>query len=162
MDIFYSVYCNIQNRSSKKSLSLKFSLINNDPHSAARNGEIMTDDITILSTKSIAEEVKVLVNEKPYNDPELNLPSLAKALDLSVHHLSQVINHDQNSNFYDFINRYRIDEVKQQLTDRYRAEQSILTLAFAAGFNSKATFNRIFKEQTKQTPSQYRKSSKPI
>ena len=103
-----------------------------------------------------------MLNEKPYIDPELNLPSLAKALDLSVHHLSQVINHDQNSNFYDFINRYRIDEVKQQLTDRYRAEQSILTLAFAAGFNSKATFNRIFKEQTKQTPSQYRKSSKPI
>jgi len=103
-----------------------------------------------------------MLKEKPYIDPELNLVSLAKMLDLSSHHLSQVINHEKSSNFYDFINGYRVDEVKQQLLDQKDKGQSLLAIAFSAGFNSKATFNRIFKEQVKQTPSQFRKNNKAI
>ncbi|MEW6981254.1 helix-turn-helix domain-containing protein [Colwelliaceae bacterium 6471] len=97
--------------------------------------------------------------EKPFIDPELNLQSLAKQLQLSAHHLSQVINHDQSSSFYDLINSYRIIEVKKQLIDPRNSERSILAIAFDAGFNSKATFNRIFKNTVQQTPSQYRKSN---
>lgn len=100
---------------------------------------------------------KHMVKEKPFIDPELNLQSLAKQLDLSPHHLSQVINHGKSANFYDFINAYRIDEVKKQFSDPANKSRSIITIAYDAGFNSKATFNRIFKNVAHKTPSQYRK-----
>jgi len=102
---------------------------------------------------------KYMDKEKPYIDPELNLQSLAEQLQISSHHLSQVINHEQSNNFYDLINSYRINEVKKQLTDPNNNDNSILSIAFSAGFNSKATFNRIFKNNAGQTPSEYRKSS---
>jgi len=100
-----------------------------------------------------------IIKNKSFIDPELNLPMLAEQLNLSAHQLSQVINHGKDSNFYDFVNAYRIDEVKKQLCAPNSKNRSIITIAFDAGFNSKATFNRIFKSVTKQTPSAYRKSN---
>lgn len=99
-----------------------------------------------------------MLTSKAYKEPELNLNNLAEQLNISPHHLSQVINHQQGNNFYDFINNYRINEVKLKLLNEENADKSILTLAFSAGFNSKATFNRIFKEKLNITPSQYRKN----
>lgn len=96
-------------------------------------------------------------NQKPFFEPELSLDSLADQLSLSSHHLSQVINHGESGNFYDFINAYRVEEVKAQLSDPSTRSRSIISVAFDAGFNSKATFNRIFKTSTGLTPSQYRK-----
>ncbi|MBV1908400.1 MAG: helix-turn-helix domain-containing protein [Kangiellaceae bacterium] len=101
-----------------------------------------------------------MVKHKPFIEPELSLGSLARRLQLSNHHLSQVINHKQEVNFYDFINSYRIDEVKQQLIAQQNIGRPILTIALEAGFNSKATFNRIFKERVQTTPSQYRKENR--
>lgn len=97
-------------------------------------------------------------DKKAFLDAELSIQVLAEQLNLSSHHLSQVINHQQNGNFYDFINDLRIEEVKIQLRHDANIGRSILAIALDAGFNSKATFNRIFKEKLQQTPSQYRKS----
>lgn len=98
-----------------------------------------------------------MLSKKPFFEPELSLDSLAEQLSLSSHHLSQVINHGDSANFYDFINAYRIEEVKAQLSDPSTRSRSIISVAYDAGFNSKATFNRIFKSSTGLTPSQYRK-----
>jgi AraC-like DNA-binding protein len=111
-----------------------------------------------------ANEIYIRIQEymmqhKPFIEAELNLSSLAAKLELTNHHLSQVINQDQSANFYDFINSYRVDEVKRQLVNPENAKQSILSIAYEAGFNSKATFNRIFKERVQKTPSQYRKEN---
>jgi AraC-like DNA-binding protein len=103
-----------------------------------------------------------MIKNKVFTDPELNLQMLAEQLSLSAHQLSQVINHGKESNFYDFINSYRIDEVKKQLCVLESKNRSIITIAFDAGFNSKATFNRIFKSATNQTPSSFRKSNSAI
>src|SRR5690606_41905073 len=72
------------------------------------------------------------------------------------HHLSQVINVSQERSFFDFINRYRIDHAKGLLSDPARAG-NILEIALASGFNSKASFNRVFKKETGMTPSAFKK-----
>jgi len=111
------------------------------------------------ATETYAQIQAYMIHHKPFIEPELSLQSLATKIGLSSHHLSQVINHNENANFYDFINSYRVDEVKLELVKAENAKRSVLAIAFDAGFNSKATFNRIFKERTQQTPSQYRKNN---
>jgi AraC-like DNA-binding protein len=58
-------------------------------------------------------------------------------------------------NFYNLVNEYRIKEVKDRLkSDKYK-RLTILAIAYDSGFNSKSSFNTIFKEKTGQTPSEY-------
>ena len=63
-------------------------------------------------------------------------------------------------NFNELINTYRIQAVKERLIDPGYSHLSILGIAFESGFNSKATFNRAFKQFTQQTPSEFLKSKK--
>lgn len=91
--------------------------------------------------------------EKPYLDSKLTLGKLASMLDISSNHLSQVINQYEEVNFRDFVNKYRIEEFKTQAAKK--PHFNILALALEAGFNSKSSFNHIFKKQTGKTPSHY-------
>jgi AraC-like DNA-binding protein len=100
---------------------------------------------------------KVMVQQKPYLDDDLNLPKLAEILKISPHHLSQVINERLEVNFFDFVNRYRVEEAKRQLAKVQRRRPNILTIALDAGFNSKSAFYTAFKRHTEMTPSQFRK-----
>jgi AraC-like DNA-binding protein len=95
--------------------------------------------------------------EKPYLGNDLTLAQLAAKLQMPKHHLTEVINRRLEKNFFNYVNEYRIAEVKQLLQDPDNAEKTILTLAFDVGFNSKTTFNTFFKKTTQMTPSQYRK-----
>ncbi len=107
-----------------------------------------------------SEKLNTYMNEnKPYRNPELNLTNLAKAISIPEHHLSQTINIRFNKNFYNYLNSYRRDDVmKRILSDRNNS--NLLELAFDSGFNSKATFNRVFKQYTGMTPSDYKNSIK--
>ena len=98
----------------------------------------------------------LMKQEQLYLDPELDLKGLAGRLDVSPHHLSQIINKGSQRNFYDFVNHYRLEAVKALLRSPDHDHRTVLTLAFETGFNSKATFNRFFKKATQQTPSQFR------
>jgi AraC-like DNA-binding protein len=95
--------------------------------------------------------------KKPYLDPELSIYQLAEMVQLSKHHLSQIINEKTGKNFFDFINEYRVQEVKLKLADAAQNNLTVLALAYEAGFNSKATFNSVFKKMTGLTPSEYKK-----
>ena len=94
--------------------------------------------------------------EKPYRNSNIRLDDIAQALDIPSHHLSQVINQLLDVNFNEFINAYRVEEVKQKLLNPSHAHLNILALAFDAGFNSKTSFNRIFKQFTGKSPSLYK------
>ena len=91
-----------------------------------------------------------------YLDPNLNLGQLAEKLDISANHLSMLLNDYVEKNFYDFINYYRVEEVKRRLGDSSYDNQTILSIGVDCGFNSKSAFNRIFKNITGKTPSQYK------
>lgn len=95
--------------------------------------------------------------DRPYLNSDLTLRELAGKLSMSPHNLSEILNTRLNQSFYDFINRYRVEEVKRRLADRESDKYSLIGIAFDSGFNSKSAFNTIFKKQTGTTPSQYRK-----
>lgn len=97
--------------------------------------------------------------EKPYTDGDLTLAKLAAKLSVSPHHLSQVINERLGQNFFDFVNKYRVEEAKRKLFDPARKHYSLLAIAEEVGFNSKSAFNTAFKKQTSMTPSEFRKTS---
>ncbi|MDH5382176.1 MAG: helix-turn-helix domain-containing protein [Cyclobacteriaceae bacterium] len=97
--------------------------------------------------------LQLMNEEKPYLDPKLTLYSLADLLEISPNHLSQIINQYEQQNFNDFINKYRIEEfLKNALENK---NYSFLALALDSGFNSKSTFNTVFKKQKGVTPSHF-------
>ncbi|HXB28951.1 MAG TPA: helix-turn-helix domain-containing protein [Puia sp.] len=90
-----------------------------------------------------------------YQDAELSLSSLAKSLGIHPHELSRIINVALNKNFHEFINEYRIREVTRKMKNPANARLTLLGIAFDAGFNSKATFNRSFKQIIGKNPAEY-------
>lgn len=115
----------------------------------SRLPEIKEEEIVKQLTQYMSEK-------KPYIDENLTLQSLANQLTLSTHHLSMILNIHFSQNFYNFINSYRIDEVKQKLVNPNYNDYNILTVAFNSGFNSKSTFNSMFKKFTGMSPKEYR------
>jgi AraC-like DNA-binding protein/NADH:ubiquinone oxidoreductase subunit 6 (subunit J) len=97
-------------------------------------------------------------DKKPFLDPELTLTSLALQLSLNRSQLSQLINEGMGDNFYNFVNKFRVEEVKRLMVNPKYKNLNMLGLAFEAGFKSKSTFNLIFKRFTGLTPSEYRRN----
>jgi AraC-like DNA-binding protein len=101
--------------------------------------------------------LSLMDREHPYRDPDLTLPQLAEQLDTTPHKLSEVLNSELGKTFYDFINGYRVDDVRRRLAESASHNINVLALAMDAGFASKSTFNQVFKKLTGKTPSTYRK-----
>lgn len=111
--------------------------------------------------KQIDEHLKTklldfMESEKPYLDSELTLSSLAQKLNISRGKLSELINEGTGNNFYDFVNYYRVEEVKRLMADPSKKNYNLLGIAMDAGFKSKSTFNLIFKRVTGLTPTEYK------
>ena len=114
--------------------------------------------LTTQASRSIAKKIREYVEEeKPYLNADLRLPQLAEQLDLSTHHLSQVINKELDKNFTEFVNHYRVEEVKLMMTDPKKEHLTVMDIAYSAGFNNKTSFYKSFKEVTGYSPSAYRK-----
>lgn len=110
-------------------------------------------------SKEFAEKLSLYMNSaKPYLNPDLSLHQLATDMNISGHFLSRVINEQFNHNFFDFVNGYRVEEFKGKIKDSAYHNYSLLGIAFECGFNSKSAFNRIFKQVTGLTPSEYKKA----
>jgi AraC-like DNA-binding protein len=92
-----------------------------------------------------------------YCESKLQLSDVASRLSVSTHTLSQTLNSLADKPFYDFVNSYRVRHLQKLLKDPTQKQFTILSLGFESGFNSKASLNRVFKEQTGQSPSEYQK-----
>ena len=99
---------------------------------------------------------KLMEEDEIYTNPDITLKDLSEHLDTSTHNISEVINTRLNQNFFDFINRYRIEKVKKDLLDKSKEHYTLFAIAVDAGFNSKSGFNAIFKRYTGKTPSEFR------
>jgi AraC-like DNA-binding protein len=104
--------------------------------------------------------VRQTEKEQYYLNPELTLPELAKIMEVSPEYMSKVLNRILNKHFYDFVNYYRVEAFKEKCQNPENKNLTLISLAYDSGFNSKATFNRVFKQMTNMTPGQhYRKVS---
>lgn len=107
-------------------------------------------------SEQIHASLQILMEEKKlYINPDLSLTMLANELDTTPNNLSQVINSIEKCNFYDYINRMRIDEFTKNVLLIRQNQHTILTLAYACGYNSKTSFNRNFKNIMQMSPTEY-------
>lgn len=99
----------------------------------------------------------VMISEKYFASNLASLAELSSKINETSHNVSQVINEKTGRNFFNWIASYRIDEAKNMLTGKDATRFKIEEIAEMVGYNSKASFNKSFKEITGQTPSQFRK-----
>lgn len=106
----------------------------------------------------IIQRIEQAINAKIYLESDLNLERFAKVIESNPKHVSHVINHHYHSNFFEFVNKYRVEEAKRLLASVDHQHQTILDIVYLSGFNSQSAFHRFFKRLVNQTPSDYRQS----
>lgn len=110
------------------------------------------------------EEADVLLNtlqqvmeyEKPYLKQEITLNSLAELVGTTDKKLSALLNHILDISFYDFVNKYRVEALKEKLQCKEYEKYTLLGIAYSCGFNSKSSFYRVFKKETGISPATYK------
>lgn len=116
------------------------------------------DEEKSISEEDIATVRDLMETNKAYLNPELNLSDLAKMANMSRGQLSEIVNTAFDKNFNDFVNGYRVEAFKDMLKENKHQQLSLLGIAQECGFNSKATFNRVFKKLTDLSPTEYLKT----
>lgn len=104
-------------------------------------------------------KVRLMEQERIFLDPELTLERMASMTQFSAKRLSQLINDTFGQTFFDFINSHRIAEAEKILKDSARSRLTVLEVMYACGFNSKSSFNTIFRQKTGMTPTDYRRAA---
>ncbi|MBK8150226.1 MAG: helix-turn-helix domain-containing protein [Acidobacteria bacterium] len=150
---FVTYYLAIAGYLRSKTIDVEFHSAPSVPESDERRLLLNEDGLEKLKERLL----NVIHKEKPHLDPQLTLTELSKNLGVNSSVLSFVINNGFGKNFNDFINGFRIEEVKSRLSDAEGA--TLLGIAFECGFNSKATFNRAFKKFTGTTPRVFQDSA---
>lgn len=112
----------------------------------------LTDDDRNRYMNTILE---FMDKESPYLDTDITQAGLAKKLSLSTHHLSEVLTFCFEKNFYNFINIYRVNKAQELLKNRDYKNYKMESIGYESGFKSKTSFNRVFKNITGITPSDY-------
>ncbi|WP_055395456.1 helix-turn-helix domain-containing protein [Flagellimonas eckloniae] len=112
--------------------------------------------------KSASEELlhsikNLFEQEQVFLDNTISLETVAEKLHASPRKLSQAINENENKNFSEFVNGYRIEKAKKLLADSDYNKEKIVAIAYDCGFSNATSFNLAFKARTQLTPSQYRK-----
>jgi AraC-like DNA-binding protein len=115
--------------------------------SSALQDEQRQQIVETLTTAMAADQL--------FLDSDLSLESLATQLDVPKHHITEVLNEHLHTNFYQFLNRYRVDEA-QRLIKTAGYDANLTAIGFESGFKSKSTFNKYFKDATGLSPSEYR------
>ncbi|CAN0600528.1 unnamed protein product, partial [Ectocarpus sp. 12 AP-2014] len=109
--------------------------------------------------KQLQDKLNVLMREqKPFLDEDLTLSTLSGMLQVPDKKLSTLLNQNMATSFYDHINGSRVDEFKKRLAMPASHTFTLLAIAYDCGFKSKSSFNRIFKNTTGLSPSEYQKS----
>lgn len=115
------------------------------------NSTLTADDFNALEKK-----LNSLMNdEKPFLNKHLKLSDLAAMLTVPQHQLSQLLNQQLQTNFYDYINKFRVEEAERKLSAPENKHFKIMSLAHDAGFQSKASFYRSFKKHYDMTPLEF-------
>jgi len=133
---------------------LIFSGVEEQPENVT-NVPLFTDSERAEYHRKVQEVIK---SEAAFLNSDLTLDELAERTAISSKKLSQFINEHYRQNFFDFVNSYRIEEAKRILTSSIDPKLTVLEVMYQSGFNSKSSFNNLFKKKTGLTPSEFRKN----
>jgi AraC-like DNA-binding protein len=116
-----------------------------------------TSSLTKTEMREHAKKLEGLMeHDKLYLKNDLKIGLVAEKLDLPMHHVSQILNEHLGKNFFDFVNEYRVNEVKRRMADSQYDYLTILAIGYDSGFNSKTAFYSAFKRNTGLIPSEYK------
>lgn len=114
---------------------------------------------TSLGTLKVDEVLgrleSVMENDRPFYDEDLSLEALARLVRVRPQQLSEILNVRIGEGFYEYVNRHRVQAAQAMLTEE--PERSVLSVAYAVGFNSRSSFYTCFAKETGMTPSQFRR-----
>jgi putative ABC transport system permease protein len=128
---------------------------------ADRDPELSTQTTDRSDAREKGRRLKeAVMANRLFEDAELTLATLSVKLNIHPHDLSRIINIGLEKNFSDFINEFRVREVARKMQDPVYDRLTLLGIAYESGFNSKRTFNRVFKEITGKTPVEYKNTLK--
>lgn len=136
--------------------------IGNDPSGATRacGPAYARSGLSSEDCDRILERLNDLMRaEQLWQNPFLTLKDLADRAGVKPYYVSQAINTRSDCNFYDYVNRWRVAAACRALRE---SDATVLAIAEQSGFNSKSTFNAVFRKETGQTPSQFRKANETI
>jgi AraC-like DNA-binding protein len=114
-----------------------------------------------VTDSAIAKVHYGMENEKLFLKQNLNIEEFSKRIDLPVKEVSAVINKHYGTNFFEFMNSYRVEEAKRLLSDPQHAEMTVLDVLLQSGFNSKSAFHRFFNRLVGVSPTEFRKHGLP-
>ncbi|MEO9968038.1 MAG: helix-turn-helix domain-containing protein [Reichenbachiella sp.] len=124
------------------------------------NEKYTTSSLSDQAADELFDRIQQLFkNENIFHNPELKVQDIAEKLAVTNHNISQVLNQKAEKTFYEFVNSYRLDYFKELLADPEKRRFTILALGMESGFNSKASLNRVFKQQLGLTPREYQQST---
>jgi YesN/AraC family two-component response regulator len=117
--------------------------------------------LEVREHEEIYNSIEALIKEKKlYQEKDFSLDKLAMLTGYNRHYISEALNVFAKKSFYQYINEYRVDEVTRLLECKTNTGSNILSIAYAAGFKNKASFNQYFKKITGSTPFDYQKKIK--
>jgi AraC-like DNA-binding protein len=102
---------------------------------------------------------QAMMQDQLFLDAALSLPKLAKHIATSPSYISQTLNETLGVNFFDYVNRFRVEAAKIQLLS---SDDTVLDIAMNVGFNAKSSFYTAFKKETQLTPNQFRKTRSSV
>ncbi|MCP2028797.1 AraC-like DNA-binding protein [Flavobacterium sp. HSC-32F16] len=165
--IHWTTYVGIFKYKLAKDKAAVYNFLNNDLAISNTNLHIVENNIQEEYKESITadnlyfQKLELLCKEQHiYTDSTLSREKIAEELGISSGYVSQIVNTITGDNFANYINQYRVEAVKEMISNSDYENYNLLTIGLESGFTSKTTFYKAFKKVTGQTPNEYRNSNK--
>lgn len=163
----WTAYIGIYKYKLAKNRNAVYNFLNQDSNISYTNPQIPQNNIPQQYKESITadnlyfQKLELLCKDQHiYTDSTLNREKVAEKLGISAGYLSQIINTITEDNFAHYINQYRVEAVKEMISDPEYENYTLLTIGLESGFTSKTTFYNAFKKVTGQTPNEYKNTIK--
>lgn len=163
----WTAYIGIYKYKLAKNRNAVYNFLNQDSNISYTNPQIAQNNIPQQYKESITadnlyfQKLELLCKDQHiYTDSTLNREKVAEKLGISAGYLSQIINTITEDNFAHYINQYRVEAVKEMISDPEYENYTLLTIGLESGFTSKTTFYNAFKKVTGQTPNEYKNTIK--
>ena len=165
--IHWTAYIGVYKYKLAKNKDAVYNFLNTDLAISYNNVQIIENNRPEEYKESITadnlyfQKLELLCKEQHiYTDSTLNREKVAEKLGISAGYVSQIVNAVTGDNFANYINQYRVEAVKEMISNSDYENYNLLTMGLESGFTSKTTFYKAFKKITGQTPNEYKNTSK--